>query len=312
MSNVYAPYILQGGRVEPYISVTEFLSSPTASMLDYSQFVQGGTKEQQDSAVKELIVRASAKADRYCLGQYGTLNATSNTEGGRYYPDRQGCFRVHPDFWPIIAVTAFQWGPTPGMGNVVTLSNDNCSIERSEIVISGLAGSGTQQFLGINALSSVIGGPSSWGGPQYCQWTYVNGYANSFLTASTVVGATSLPVVDSTGVYPGMTITIWDGSNDEVVTVASSYVPGSNTITLAAGTVYPHASGTNVSAVPADVKQAVIHFTVAMVRQRGQGGFIIDQLGAGEPVMGKVDTGDDDEIRGYDLLEEFRLVSGRL
>ncbi|MDE1828476.1 MAG: hypothetical protein KGH65_04930 [Candidatus Micrarchaeota archaeon] len=309
---VIAPNNLQFGRVEPYISVTEFLASPTASMLDYSNFVQGGTQAQQNAAVQQLIYRASSKADQYCMGPLGTLNATANTEGGRYNADRQGCFRVHPSFSPILEVSAFQWGPTPGMGNVLTLSSDNCWIERQEIVVSALVGSGTSNYLGINALTSIIGGPGSWGGPQFCQWTYINGFANTFTSASVTLGATSIPVNDPTGIYPGMTLTIWDSSNDEIVTVSSSYVAGSSTVTLAAGTQFAHASATNISALPASVKQAVIHFTVAMVRQRGQGGFIIDQLGAGEPVIGKVDTGDDDEIRGYDLLEEFRIVSGLL
>lgn len=307
---VIAPQILQAGRIEPYVSVEEVKFSPTASAIDFSNLVENGAQAAQDRALYELIVRASSKADQYTMGQYGTLNATSNTEAGRYRMTRWGEFRIHPSFSPLLEVSDFTWGPTPGSQTQITLSSDNCWIERDEFVITNAAAAGTVPYFGINAYSSVVRSTNT--GLNFCTFTYVSGWANSFLTASASAGATSLTLLDVTGVYPGMTEFIWDGVNDEQVTVSESYVPGTNPVSLASATLYNHGIGCNVSALPASVKQAVIHFVVAMVKQRGQGGLVLNEMGAGEAVTAKVETSDEDEIMGMLLLDQFKVTWGRM
>ena len=102
-----------------------------------------------------------------------------------------------------------------------------------------------------------------------------------------------------------------DGLNDEYCQVASTYVPGTPTVTFTNPLAYSHGKGVNVSAMHPSVKQACIHFTVAMVTQRGQGGIVLNEMGAETMVAGKSEMSMEHEIAGYNLLDEFKSISGR-
>ena len=132
-----ASWILQSGRIEPYVSLDEVKFSATASAIDFSNLVENGSQAVQDRSLAELIVRASAMADLFTMGQYGSLNATINTENGRYRPNRYGQVIINPYFTPILAVTDFQigWGPGQGMYDI-TINNDTCSIEREQFIVT--------------------------------------------------------------------------------------------------------------------------------------------------------------------------------
>jgi hypothetical protein len=307
--SVIAPYILQLGRIEPYISLNELKYSATASALDFTNLVANGDTAANDRALYELIVRASSKIDAFCMGKLGTLNATENTEGGRYRMDRKGRFLIHPDFTPVIEVSAFAWGPLIGQTNSVPISSTNCFIERDTIIMQAYGAAQTNQVAGMQAFSWVMQMP--YDDEFYVQYTYVNGYPNTFTTASAAAGASSIVVTDSTGLYPSMQIQIWDGMNDEYIQIAATYDGESLTIPLVNPLTYAHGIGTNVSAIPAAVKQACIHFVVGMVKQRGQGGIMLDEMGASVPVSGKIEMSAEDEVAGYDLLDPYRVVWGR-
>ena len=60
----------------------------------------------------------------------------------------------------------------------------------------------------------------------FCQWTYTNGYVNTYLGASVAAGATSIEPLDLTGILPGTMLTLYDLPYDESIQVASTYVPG--------------------------------------------------------------------------------------
>ena len=307
--SVIAPYYLSGGRVEPYVTLDEVKFSATASGIDFTNLIENASQTVQDRALKELITRASSKADVYCMGQYGTLCATANTESGRYSANRLGQFVIHPYFSPILELRAFSVGWAPGTNmQAITLSNQNVSIEREQFIVTSQSANGIT--LGGVGLNSVIQG--GWPAyQQFCQWTYVNGWANTFTTTSVVSGVSSIVVTDPTGIYANQNLTIWDGQNDEYVQVASTYVTGSTTVTLVNPLLYNHGIGVNVSALPAVVKQAVIHFVVAMVKQRGQGGLVLQEIGEGVAVTPHTQTSAEDEVLGYDLLEEFKSFWGR-
>ena len=310
MTIVYNPSNLQWGRVEPYLSLTEFKASPTASMLNYETFVEGGTQQDQDDALYQLILRAGSKCDVYTMGKLGTLNATSNVESGQWTPNRWGEFKIHPQYTPILGVSAFQWGTTPGMGNTVTLSNSNCFIEPDGFTISQTGAGNSISYAGIGALSSVLTGRGNPCGPVYCQYTYINGWPNTYSSGITNSGSATMIVTDPTGIQPGMQMTIWDGSNDEVVTISSSYTAGNTTLTFASATQYSHVSGTNITTLPPVVKQAVIHFVIAMVAERGDVGFTINSVGEAEPVSHS-QSHEGHEAAAYDLLDSFRRDWGR-
>ena len=311
MTIVYNPSNLQFGRVEPYLSVAEFKASPTASMLNYETLVEGGTQSDQDDALYQLILRAGSKADVYTMGKLGTLNATTNTENARSTPNRWGEFQVHPDYTPVLGVSAFQWGTTPGMGNVVSLSTNNCFIDTNYGFTVSQTGAGQSiSYAGINALSAIVTNRYNAWGPLYIQYTYINGWPNTYSSGVTNAGSTTMIVTDPTGIQPGMQMTIWDGSFDEVVTISPTYTPGTATLTFASGTQYAHATGTNITTLPAIVKQAVIHFVIAMVAERGDVGFVINSVGEAEPVShGQSHEGH--EMAGYDCLDTFQRTWGK-
>lgn len=304
---VIAPFVNSGGRVEPYVSLDEVKFSATASAIDFTNLIENGSAAVQDRALSEIIVRASAKADQYTMGLYGSLNATTNTENGRYRPNRMGQLVIHPYFSPILELTAFStgWGPGTNM-MAITLSPQIVSIERDQFIITSNNPSGTYY-----GNLGIAGGMWNNTNQMFCEWTYINGWANSFTTATSAAGDTSLDLLDATGIYPGMFLTVWDGQNDEYIQVDSSYVVGNTTIPLVSPLRYKHGNGCNVSALPATVKQAVIHFVVAMIKQRGEGGLVLSEVGEPVAVSSRVQSSAEDEVRAYDLLDEFKQFWGR-
>ena len=250
---------------------------------------------------------ASAEADNLCLGALGTLCATLNTEQGRFRADRQGFMKIHPKYWPILEVDSFAIGALPAGQTSVPITSETCWIEDRSFVVTG------------SGFTSTSAGPLDFGairrqnGPQqFCTYTYVNGFANTFTTASSSVSETSITVGSVVGIYPNMTLTIWDGLNTESVTVASSWTNTSTTLTLTTPLVYAHASGTNMSALPATVKQAVIHLVVANIKQRGEGGLVINEIGAPSALGGsKSDRAIADLDRAKELLHAFIQVWGK-
>ena len=313
MTVVFAPFIEQVGRVEPYISLDELKFSATASEIDYTNLVENGSQTAQDRALYELIVRASAKVDNYVYGRLGTLNATSNTQNGRYQLDRSGRFKIHPSFTPVIAVSGFSWGVTPGNLTPLTLTTANVWVEEESIIVLPWNTPGaTYTYTGSDALGWLTYPNTT--NEYYTQFTFINGYPNTFTASASAAGVTSITVTDPTGIYPGTSLTIWDGMNDEYVTVAPTYVAGNSTLTFTTALKYAHGTGVNVSQMHPSVKQATIHFVVGMVKERGQGGgFEISSTGEVTPSTGGKTKGfSDDELAAYDLLDSFKSISGRM
>ena len=305
--SVIAPFVYSGGMVEPYVSLNEVKFSPTAAIIDFTNLIEDASQAVQDRALSELIVRASSKADNYTMGVYGSLCATSNTENGRYNMNRMGQIVINPYFTPILEIQEFLagWGPGDGLQNI-SLTSSNCAIERTQFIIT------SQSTMGLYFGNlGIVGGNMQSGTEIFCQWTYINGWANTFTNSTSNIGATSITVNNVTGIYPGQNLTIWDGQQDEYVQVSTSWVPGSTTLLLTNPLVYRHGSGVNVSALPASIKQAVIHFIVAMIKERGQGGLVLNEIGEPTGMPSRNSGSMSDEAMGYDLLDEFKQIWGR-
>lgn len=289
-----------------YLTPTEVKGSAIASAVDFTQLIPGGDLRAQDVALEQLIVQASAEADQFCLGAIGTLGATVNTESGRYRTNRQGQIIVHPAFWPILEVRTFSSGTAPGMTTPITVTNSNCWIEQRQFVMTATNASWTSQ--GPTDLSAL---GYRTGDYQFIEYTYVNGFFNQFLSAQAAAGASSITVPSVTGLYATSSVTIYDGSVSENVQIASSWNGTSTTIPLTAPLAYSHGIGTNVSALPPTVKEAVIHLVVAKVKARGQGGFVLNEIGEPTMVSSRTETSYEDHARGMALLEAFKQVTGR-
>jgi len=300
---VVAPYVSSYVTRVPYLTNDEFAAAPLG--FDLSNLVPSGTAPQESTVLTELIRRASARVDTYCMGSDGTLCASLNTESKRIRADRQGNWLVNTEFWPIIEVVSFSVGSTIGDLQAVPLTTDNIWIEKQsfEVTQGGLAS--------VTNLGPLQFGGGVPGQECFCQYTYSNGWINSTLSAAIAAGSPSIAPVSVVGIQPGMPLTVYDpaGGGDEDVVVSSTYVAGAATVTLAANTQFAHAKGVNVTSLPATVKEATIHFVASLIKERGSGGFTMSSKGG---VSKNEGGGGNDRDRhladAMDLLDTFMRV----
>lgn len=244
----------------PYLTIAEFKQAPTA--IDYNNLVANSTDPAvQDAELANVIARASSWMDTYCNQ---VLSATTETETQRVRMGVDGYLKIHPNYWPIVSVTALSYGTTPT--SLVDYSDlTQLWVEQQQIVAPWSAGA--MNYSSVGPLS--LGMPGSPRGTVFCKYTYVNGYTNTLLNANASSGATSIVVADPTGIVPSSQLSIYDGLNTENVRVSSTYTPGSTTVTLAVATTHAHTSGVAVSALPPAIKQAAILATTAFLKARG-------------------------------------------
>gem|GEM_PF-2264148 len=295
-----------------YLTVAELLGAPLGlelrSIPATGSTGPGGVIGQQTyEELTNVILRASAMADLYC---HQTLGATQDSEEGwtdsaKAGIDNNGYLWLHTNNWPVLSVSVFQYG-YPALGGtawtVATLSD--LIMKRSSIVYP--------------AWLDRRNTP-----PVRVQATYLNGWPNTLLTASVAGGATGLPVVDATGIMAGARLTIFDQGNTEQVTVASTWLPapGPASVALAAGTQFAHTPyfrpttppqqpyDVSVSALPADVKQAVLLICKFLVEQRGSTALVMGRTGG---ISGTAQTGkaamEEMPLEAQYLLDPYRRV----
>jgi hypothetical protein len=246
-----------------YVTANEFKQAPTGidtSTLDQTNF---GNQAAQDSALLNILRRASAWVDTIVQQ---TLEASVDTEIKSVRMGRDGLVNVHVDQAPIITLqnVQFRYHPRDPYQTV-----DMSSIELRE-------GWFTIYDLFYNtSLGQDLASLSYYDMPLYnrqtmlpltVKYTYLNGWANTTLAVAATVNATSITVVDASGVVVGQKLTIYDGAYQESVTVQA--VNG-NVITLSRGLVFAHAIGIGVSAIPDAVKQATIMLACSLIKDRG-------------------------------------------
>lgn len=252
---VFAPDIATYSARAAYITPTEFTEAGTG--VDVSQLVPAGSTQENAAALARNIAQASAIADTFCSK---VLACTLDTDAGRW-PVRDGVCAVPVRFTPVIEVTGISTGADPW---TLTPLGDlsRVAIEPPKLVRFAADGcwTGSRRFVSIS---------------------YVNGYPCTTLAADSLIGDTEVTLSSTLGVYPGTDLTLDDGGGTEQVTVASSYVPGSgNPVQLTATLTYPHTAGAALSAMPEDIKRAVVLLTAAVIKTRGNRAFVMQQLAA--------------------------------
>jgi hypothetical protein len=246
-----------------YVTANEFKQAPTGTDTNTLDQTNIGNQAAQDSALLNIIRRASAWVDTIVQQP---LEASLDTEIKSVRMGRDGLVNVHVDQSPIISLQSvqFRYHPRDPYQTV-----DLSSIEVRE-------GWFTIYDLFYNtSLGQDLASLSYYDMPLYnrqellpisIKYTYLNGWANTTLAVAAAANATSITVVDSTGVVVGQRLTIYDGQYQETVVVQA--VNG-NVITLSRGLVFAHAIGVGVSAIPDAVKQATIMLTSALIKDRG-------------------------------------------
>jgi len=254
----------------PYITATEFQNAPTG--LQTNNLVPGGSAAEQFQALQAQILRASSWMDGQC---HQVLASTVDTEISRANVRRDGSVMVFTRCFPVRVVTAVSMGWQLSDLTALTSLDTVTPLNRVFLVESA----------GIPFASSQ--GPLQFGptygpyGECWVQYSYVNGYPVTTLSAGISVGATSIVPASVLGILPGMTLTLSDIPLTETVTVSPTYVVGQATVPLLTGTQSPHVAGIAVSALPDAVKQAAILATAGFVQERGSGALVMASISGG-------------------------------
>lgn len=246
LTPIFAPYSQTYAQRESYISAAEYAAAPTGISL--STLLPGGTSQQLADALQSAIARGSAWADQIC---HQILAATLEVVVGQYRV-QNNMVMVPMKQSPVISIQAMSLGLSPT--SMVALTTDPGIDIGTKVVQIPLP----VRLLGSNPVRAVV--------------TYVAGFANGSLTAALTVGVNTLPLDGVLGIAPGMTLTINDPGLTEIVTVLSV---GVSSIVLLAPTRFAHVKGVNVSALPAEVKQAVILLTTATIKTRASEAIVL-------------------------------------
>lgn len=296
-----------------YLTTSEYKRAPTGmdpTSLDY--FSGLSDTSAQDAELANVIARASAWIDNFCQMPDG-LYASVNTESAPVFITRDGYLRIKPENVPIIQLQSFQWKVYPTASwTVVDLSTVQVYDRHFEVMMWFPFFNGPALTVG-NSYAYPVSAPylpyltptetaKVMDMEIITQYTYINGYPNTTLTANAALGANTITVDDATGIINGTIMTIYDGHNSEKITVQS--VAG-NVLTLTKPLIFAHNSGVAVSSIPADVKQACILITNYFLKEKGVNALVMD--GPKNPAMQKYDDVKDIEI-AKEMLRRYRRV----
>lgn len=285
-------------RALPYITISEMKNAPTR--VDLTNLIPGGSQPTQDAELANLILRASGAIDNFLDQQ---LVSRVRTEVARPRINRRGEVFIHPDHTPIVELRSFKYGATPAnLGAVDDLSNVQIDEHYFTIVLGPFVGGSSEGSLEFGRTL----GPDQ---PLFCEFTYVNGWPVTGLAADVALGGAQITVKDSAGIIAGDRLAIYNSDKTEDVVVQS--VTG-NVVTLTAGTASAHTAGTGalavgISAMPAQVKEAAILITTALLKVGGNGAIVSGQLRASQKKH-KDEVVDPDIQMAGDLLSSFRRV----
>lgn len=254
-------------RLTPYMTVDMFKNHRRRG-VQVDNLVKQGRPDEQDAALAEILESASVWVDNTVLYP---LTATTDTVLDTVTPDRWGYVQIHPRFRPVISLTDFWSGPRPNMLTQATdLSVAGVRPDKIDMPIGG-------------ALSwSSNMGPLQFGGmpttddPVWVKYSYVNGYTVTSLAAPVAAGALAISVAECTGIVAGQTwLTVYALQNRmRFLAGAVSATSGPGTVACPAA---PYAIPTTgyappmVSALPADVLEAVVLAARAIVKDSGGG-----------------------------------------
>jgi hypothetical protein len=243
--------------ITPYVSPAAFRAHPTYLDTDGLR-VGDPNPADQTAQLAVTLLEASGWADNQCNQPLG---AHTWTQRCRSRIDRAGNLRFHPDHTPLITVSTVGYGTTPTA--LTTIDGAGAWIEDGTNVVLPLGG-GNTAWSG----SLQFGVPMS--GEVFVQSTYTAGFVATALGADSAASATTLTVADPTGIVPGGQYRIWEPGVEETVTVSPTWTPPAATVaptpasvTLAVPTLFAHASGSDLSGMPSELRDAVIQYATA-------------------------------------------------
>lgn len=254
----------------PYITAQDFLNEPTG--VDTSQLIPAGSSLTETAALTRLCANASSEADRICQK---VLAATLDVESGMFRVQRDGTIRVPLPFGPVISVNGVSIGFSASTMTPMTDLTGIKIIRNVAYIPVPTPPPLAYQF----SPNLAAYAPAGW---VYADVSYVNGWAHSTLTASTLANATQVTPLNVLGFVPNLPFTLYDGQNTEGAQVASGYVLGASPVPLATGLLYAHtasaAAPLTVSALPPFARLAVVTLAKWLAKTKGTKALVMPSI----------------------------------
>lgn len=274
----------------PYISIPEMLTSPTGINWDTIP-EREATDPQKQAAYLQL---AKSGTSWVTTNTRQILNATVDQDvmlvGGRRCNWQHGRVSFITRFSPITEVSKVEVSPD----GITWLDLQGATLI-----------TGSSSFAVVDALFPIGGSTRGGAGALYLRPTYTHGFVNTVLAADASASDTSIVVVDATGVRPGLVFSIYDGGTNEDAEVDSSYVSGT-TIPLVDPLSSDHAAGTQISAMPDQIRRAALLAVIHYVRVRGRSAITIQPSGGARSIVAVNQLEEFTEAKG--LLQPFNRV----
>lgn len=286
-----APNVATYSTRKTYVTPAEFKAAPTG--VDVSQLVPGGSPAANAAALVMQLQRASAYADNFCQK---VIAATVDVQAGQYRVQRDkalgSVIKVPLDNTPVIAISDIRLGRTP----------------------DAIALQPTPKNLWIGRKVATIPVSGTHGESVFAQISYVNGWANTALTAAAAPGALSLTVASSLGIMPGQQLNIQSPNNAETLTVSTAYLPSNTAINTLVPVTTPivgtYGIGDTVTAFPQDIKQAVILIAKSLIKTRGSESIVIASTSSQPDSVDRLEHGvSSDMDMALDLLAPYRRAA---
>lgn len=231
----------------PYVTAAEFAAHPT--YLDIQALRSGiMDPEAQTAELTNILLMASAWADNECNQRLGAHRVDLSTQGRI---DRDGNLVVFPSDRPVLSVAAVSYGST--LSRLAYSTAPAARVDKNQTIVIPLSRVSTR-------------------GRVWVDITYTAGWVSTLLAEPAFDGATSLTVLDATGIMPGASYRLWEPGVEETVTVSPAWTPPDTlapgtpvSVPLTAPTAHVHAEDAGWSGMPADMRLAVVNYTVAQL-----------------------------------------------
>ncbi|MEW2301976.1 hypothetical protein AB0958_18715 [Streptomyces sp. NPDC006655] len=229
----------------PYVTAEEFRAHPT--YLD-TETLRPGIMDPsaQTDELTNMLLSSSEWADNQCNQPLAAHRVDRHTRARV----EDGNLIVFPSDRPVLSVAAVSYGAT---------------MSRMSYVVGPTVRVDDNQTIYI-----PVGGAAQ--GRVWADFTYTAGWVSTLLADHASPGATSVTVMDPTGILPGGSYRLWEPGVEEYVVVDPSWTPPAFTtpitpvsIPLATPTVNAHTAGYSFSGMPADMRLAVINYTVSQL-----------------------------------------------
>lgn len=267
-----------------YLTPAEFRAAPHG--VGTQNLVDGGTADEQDAALLEVIIRAGGWIDNFCDQP---LLAGEYTETTTARVSRAGEFLIHPGRTNenVTAITALAYGARASSLSAVTDLADVWVGDGLFRVPIGAA------VLGYPAIQL---GRLRPGDPWIVRYTFSAGWVGTRLTAEASAGGSTVTVEDAAGIAANIAagegrevFTIWAGKNTERVTALG--IVG-NVVTIAGTLAHNHLVGDGFHNIPGELKGAAVKVTAAEITSaRGSDTLSTTNALAPGPIVGQDPVG---------------------